>query len=147
MWFYKDKKIEKLEDFGENTPFGFVYKITNLENNKIYIGKKQLISKTNKKLGKKELAILPTQRGRKQTKKLVVKESDWINYYGSCKPLLEDIKQLGKDKFKREILILTPTKKELTYWEIAYQIKYDVLRIDSYNTSILGRYFPKDFGS
>lgn len=147
MWLYNNKEIKSLEDFGELVPFGFIYLITNLNNEKYYIGKKQLISKTNKKLGKKELAVLPTQRGRKQTKKLVEKESDWINYYGSCKPLLEDIKQLGKDKFKREILMLTPTKKELTYWEIAHQIKYDVLRTNSYNTSILGRYFPKDFGS
>lgn len=147
MWLYQDKEIKSIEDFGELIPFGFIYRITNLENNKFYIGKKQLISKTNIKLGKKEKALLPTQRGRAKTKKLVEKESNWLNYNGSCKPLLEDIKQLGDDKFHREILMLVNTKKELTYWEIAYQMKYDVLRNNSYNNSILGRYFPKDFGS
>ncbi len=140
------KEFNSIEDFPENT-FGFIYRIINITDGKFYIGKKQLLSNTTKKLGKKEMALLPNQRGRKTTKKKIIKESDWINYNGSCKPLLEDIKQLGDDKFHREILMLVNTKKELTYWEIAYQIKYDVLRNNSYNNSILGRYFPKDFGS
>jgi hypothetical protein len=64
------------------------------------------MSKTNVKLGKKEKALLPTQRGRTPSKKLVVKESNWKDYWGSCKPLLEDIKKLGSEKFKREIFTL-----------------------------------------
>jgi hypothetical protein len=144
MWLYKDKVIEKIEDFPENT-FGFIYKITNNETGKFYIGKKQLMSKTNVKLGKKEKAALPTQRGRTPSKKLVIKESDWQNYWGSNKPLLEEIKTLGKEKFTREILMICPSKKLLTYWEAAYQIKLDVLLIDSYNDTILGHYYKKDF--
>ena len=79
MWLYENKVIEKIEDFPENT-FGFIYKITNTETGKFYIGKKQLISQTNVKLGKKELAALPVQRGKKPTKKLVIKESNWKEY-------------------------------------------------------------------
>ena len=143
MWLYQDKNIENIEDFGSEI-FGFVYRITNLENGKCYIGKKQLLSKTNVKLGKKEKAALPVQRGRTPSKKLVIKESNWKSYWGSCKPLLEELK-LGKDKFKREILMLCPNKKLLTYWEAAFQIKLDVLLIDSYNDTILGHYYKKDF--
>lgn len=143
MWLHKNKVINKIEDFPENT-FGFIYKISNNETGKFYIGKKQLMSKTNVKLGKKEKAALPTQRGRTPSKKLVVKEADWQNYWGSNKSLLEELK-LHKDKFTREILMVCSSKKMLTYWEAAYQIKLDVLLIDSYNETILGHYYKKDF--
>ena len=143
MWLYKNKVISKIEDFPENT-FGFIYKIFHNETGKFYISKKQLMSKTNVKLGKKEIAALPTQRGRTPSKKLVVKEADWQNYWGSNKPLLEELK-LGKDKFTREILMICFSKKLLTYWEAAFQIKENVLLIDSYNDTILGHYYKKDF--
>jgi hypothetical protein len=52
---------------------------------------------------------------------------------------------LGKDKFEREILQFCPTKKQLTYYEIQYQISYLVLFTDSYNDNIQGRFFRKDF--
>ena len=138
MWLHKNKVISKIEDFPKNT-FGFIYKITNNETGKFYIGKKQLMSKTNVKLGKKEKAALPIQRGRTPSKKV-----DWQNYWGSNKPLLEELK-LGKDKFTREILMVCSSKKMLTYWEAAYQIKLDVLLIDSYNETVLGHYYKKDF--
>ena len=143
MWLHKNKVISKIEDFPKET-FGFIYKITNNETGKFYIGKKQLMSKTNVKLGKKEIAALPTQRGRTPSKKLVVKEADWQNYWGSNKPLLEELKS-HKDKFTREILMICPSKKLLTYWEAAFQIKLDVLLIDGYNDTVLGHYYKKDF--
>ena len=143
-WLYENKVIEKIEDFEPET-FGFVYRITNLKKNKCYIGKKQLQSKVNKKLGKKEIAALPTQRGRKASKKLVVSESNWKEYWGSCKPLLEDLKNQGESTFKREILMICKSKKLLTYWEAAFQIKEDVLFRDNYNDTILGHYYRKDF--
>lgn len=143
-WLHENKVIKELEDFPENT-FGYIYRITNLTTGKEYIGKKQLESKTNVKLGKKEKAALPTQRGRTPSKKLVVKESNWKDYWGSCKPLLEDIKKLGESNFKREILKLCFNKKMLTYWEVSYQIKEDVLLRDTYNETILSHYYKKDF--
>ncbi len=147
MWLYQDKEIKSIEDFGELLPFGFIYRITNLENNKFYIGKKQLISKTNVKLGKKEKALLPTQRGRAKSKKLVEKQSNWLSYWGSCKPLLEDIKTLGDSKFKREIIMICYSKKMLTYWEAAFQIKEDVLLKDNnYNDTVFSHFYRRDFG-
>ena len=47
-------------------------------------------------------------------------------------------------KFKREILKLCFSKKQLTYYEIAYQCKYDVLETNSYNDNIMSRIFRKD---
>jgi len=144
MWLYKNKVIEKTEDFPEDT-FGYVYRITNLVNSKSYIGKKQLLSKINKKLGKKEIAALPTQRGRTPSTKLIISESNWLTYWGSCKPLLNDVKLLGEDKFKREILTICKTKKQLTYYEVMHQVKEDVLFIDSYNDNILAKFHRRDF--
>jgi serine/threonine protein kinase len=143
-WLYENKVIEKTEDFLEGT-FGYVYRITNLVNGKSYIGKKQLLSKINKKLGKKEIAALPTQRGRTPSTKLIISESNWLTYWGSCKPLLNDIKLLGEDKFKREILTICKTKKQLTYYEVMHQVKEDVLFIDSYNDNILAKFHRRDF--
>ncbi len=144
MGLEKKKYFESIDDFPEDT-FGFVYRITNLVSGKCYIGKKQLLSKVSKKLGKKEIAALPSKRGRTPSKKLVISESNWQNYWGSCKPLLEDLKNLGEDKFEREILMICKSKKLLTYYEAAYQIKEDVLLTESYNDTILGHYYRKDF--
>lgn len=141
-WLYENEEINSIEQFPKNC-HGFVYKITNLENGKIYVGRKILLNTLNKKLTKKELAE-QVGPGRKPTKKKVIKESNWISYWGSNKPLLEDIKQLGKDKFKREIIKLTFSKKQLTYYELHYQCIFEVLMKDSYNSNILGKFYPKD---
>jgi hypothetical protein len=102
-WLYKGNKIENIEDFGKQTPFGFVYLISNTIDGRIYIGKKFLQHKKTKKLGKKAMAE-QTGPGRKKTKEVSYTESDWQTYWGSCKPLLEDVKRLGEDKFYKEIL-------------------------------------------
>ena len=143
-WLYENKVIEKKEDLSEPT-FGFIYKITNTTNGKFYIGKKQIMSTTNVKLGKKELAALPIQRGRTPSKKQVIKESNWLDYWGSNKFLLDDMKSLGKEKFTREIIKICPNKKLHTYWELAIQCKYDVLQVESYNDNLLGKFYRKDF--
>lgn len=144
MWIYKEKIINNISDI-ELGMFGFIYRITNLETGKYYIGKKQIQSKINKKLGKKEIAALPVQKGRKPSKKLVITESNWTNYWSSCKPLIEEIKQLGEDKFRKEILMFCKSKKLLTYWEACYQMREDVLLKDTYNDTILSHYYRKDF--
>lgn len=148
-WFWYEnmgiKQFTTIEDFPENS-FGFIYKITNQITGKFYIGKKSLYHNIKKKLTKKELAE-QTGPGRKSTTKRVQKESDWITYWGSNKEILEEIKIKGNLAFQREILKIVNTKKELTYWEIAYQCQYNVLLIDSYNDNILGKFFKKDFAS
>mgnify|MGYP001166261381 FL=1 len=141
-WLYEDEEITSIEQFPKNC-HGFVYRIINLQNGKIYIGRKILLNTLNKKLTKKEL-LEQSGPGRKPTKKKVVKESNWLSYWGSNKPLLEDIQELGKEKFKREIIKLTFSKKQLTYYELHYQCIFEVLTRDSYNSNILGKFYPKD---
>jgi hypothetical protein len=124
--------------------FGFVYKVTNTETGKIYIGKKSFFHNKKKKLTKKELAE-QTGPGRKATTKIEQVDSGWRDYYGSSKELLADIKQYGKDKFQRIILDFCETKKQLTYSEVYNQMVYRVLFIDSYNDNILGKFYRRDF--
>lgn len=146
-WLYDDEGIKILlnEDFEINR-FGFVYKITNLINGKFYIGKKTFIHNKRKKLGKKASAALPTKRGRKPTSTITQVDSGWRNYWGSSKPLLEDVKNLGEDKFEKLILRFCDNKKQLSYFEMHYQIINNVLFNDnSYNENIQGKYFRKDF--
>ena len=145
-WLYKGNKIENVEDFGEQTPFGFVYLISNTIDGRIYIGKKFLQHKKTKKLGKKAMAE-QTGPGRKKTKEVSYAESDWKTYWGSCKPLLEDVARLGEDKFYREILDLAWSSKHLSYLEAKYQFKTDVLETNSYNDNIQARYYRKDLAT
>ena len=143
-WLYSvDGFKMKLSDDFKTDNFGFIYKITNLETGKFYIGKKVFIHNKKKKLTKKELAE-QSGPGRKPTTKIVQTESDWKTYWGSSKELLSDLKLLGKDKFERSIISLCPNKKHLTYSELFYQIHYNVLVVDSYNDNILGKFFRKD---
>ena len=131
MWLYP-------QEFNVEDYFGFVYIITNLETNKKYIGKK-FFHHTKK---------LPPLKGMKR-KRTVVKESDWKTYYGSSNILKEELKQHGKDKFKREIIKLCTNKKELTYWETKLQFAYGVLEKpdEYYNDNILGKFFTRDLAT
>lgn len=149
-WFYYNenneiKEIKCIEDFPPES-FGFVYKIVNLTNGKFYIGKKYLFHTQKKKLTLTE-KFENKKKNIWKDYKHITKESDWKNYYGSNKMLKEDIKQLGKHNFDREILKICNKKKQLTYWETSYQFKYDVLHehVDTYNDNISGRYFREDF--
>ena len=147
MWLYKEKVIEKIEDMPQET-FGFIYIVTHKPSGKSYIGKKVLYHNVKKTLTKKELAE-QTGPGRKPTKKVVTKESDWKTYYGSAKPILELIKDGKQEEFTREILQLVPNKKLLTYYECKFLFKYGVLEhpLEYFNDNILGKFFTKDFAT
>lgn len=108
---------------------GFVYVITNDISGKAYIGKKYFTAIK----GKKKI------------------ESDWKRYWGSCKPLKEDIDLLGKENFSRHILSIHPTRSETDFAEVTAQFKNDVLTATLpdgsrafYNGNICSRWFvPK----
>ena len=145
LHYEDDGTLVPLDDsYDINDCFGFVYKVTNTETGKIYIGKKSFFHNKKKKLTKKELAE-QTGPGRKATTKIEQVDSGWRDYYGSSKELLADIKQYGKDKFQRIILDFCETKKQLTYSEVYNQMIYRVLFIDSYNDNILGKFYRRDF--
>jgi len=139
MWTYKNKKILSMADVPVGS-IGFVYKITNLVDNRIYIGKKILFTSTRKKISKRKKAELKTRK----VYEIVVKESNWLTYTGSSIDLNNDIEKLGKDKFKFEILEFACTKKYMTYCEVKYQFKHLVLENNSYNGNILGKLFNSD---
>jgi hypothetical protein len=145
-WLLFKTPITTVDQFPENT-FGFIYKITHIDTNKAYIGKKSLYHNKKHKLTKKQLAEQPVTRGRKSTHEVIQSESDWKTYYGSSKELIADVKQFGQSKFLREIIYLAKSKKHLTYLELKAQFQYDVLEINSYNDNILGKFFRKDLQS
>jgi hypothetical protein len=139
--------IPEVEDMINDSTFniteyyGYVYMTVHSKTGRIYIGKKAFQHTTSKKLGKKELAEIPVTRGKRPSKKTVVKESDWKTYYGSN----TEVKSLPKDELKRYVLILCRNKKELTYWETKYLFQYNVLEDDRYmNDNILGKFYRKD---
>ena len=145
-WEYKGITIENTTQLPENT-FGFIYITTHKATGKSYIGKKFLFHNQKKKLGKKELALLPKTVGRRPTHKLITKESDWKTYYGSQTDIKRLLVEGKKDEFERTILKCVKTKKQLTYFEIKYQIIYEVLEKPDkfFNDNILGKFFTKDF--
>jgi hypothetical protein len=144
-WFYNENEIANISQFPEGT-YGFIYKVTHLPTNKIYVGKKVLYHNQKKKLTKAELE-LSTGRGRKSLYKVVQKESDWKTYYGSQKDIKDLITQGKKDDFTREILQLVNNKKLLTYFETKWLFINEVLEHPDlyYNDSILGKFYRKDF--
>ena len=145
-WLYKqgEETIEfcKLEDFPLGT-FGFVYRITNICTGRAYVGKKVLYNNLNKTLTQKEIAAW-VGPGRVPKLKKVQKESDWKGYWGSNKEIKRDLKELGEECFTREILTLCKTKKQLTYYEVYWQMCLNVLGTDSYNDNIQGKFYRKD---
>jgi endonuclease SegE-like protein len=94
---------------------GFVYMIECPSTGRYYLGKKLFTSSKRKKLA-----------GAARVQRLRV-ESDWMNYWGSCKELVADIQKLGKESFLRTILAVKDTKTDLAYTELIYQIQYDVM--------------------
>ena len=134
-WMYEGKPFTS-DDIGDY--YGFVYRITNTNNRKSYIGRKYFVQKRKPKGGKRK----------------VTSESDWKRYYGSSDELKRDIKDLGRDSFRREILSLHTTLGKVNYEETKQLFLHNVLMesLDNgepayYNSNILGRYMRKDYGN
>ena len=124
MWFFEGKEFtsEMIDEY-----IGFVYLITDLSNQKKYIGKKLFVS-TNR---------LPPLKG-KTRKRVVRKESDWKNYFGSSEEVKALVESAGEKNFKREILHLCKTKGEMSYMEAKLQFQYDVLLRDDFYNEFIG---------
>ena len=84
--------------------FGFVYVITNNQTHKKYVGCKQYFS-----MGKKK------------------RKHKWEIYTGSSKYLNEDIEKIGKEHFTFEVIAEYKNKRSLRYYEMYYQVKWNVL--------------------
>lgn len=133
MWIFNDVKITSLDGM-PNDVVGFVYMIIHSSGKK-YIGKKSIFSNRT----------LPPLKGTKRKRK-VVKESDWIKYYGSNSEIKQMIKEGKSDEFIRYILEFAYTKKHLTYLETKYLFKYEVLEHPDlfWNDNIASKFYRKD---
>lgn len=96
--------------------YGFIYQITNLSDNKIYIGKKQA----------RGIRKLKPLKGKKRSRRKEI-ETDWKTYTSSSNELNADIERLGKDNFKFEIIRFCTCKWELSYYEAKEQFEKNVL--------------------
>ncbi len=127
-WTYQGAAFtsDDINDF-----FGFVYRITNIQTGRQYIGRKYFTSSRKPRGGKRK----------------VTTESDWKCYYGSSKELKEDVKELGRSVFRREIISLHRTKGWVNYEETRQLFLNNVLSEDEnyYNSNILGRYMKKNY--
>ena len=139
IWTYKGKPVHDVKSMPKDT-VGFIYKVINLKTGKFYIGKKSVAHKRKTRISKRE----KTKTGTRKTFKIVIKESDWKSYTGSCKELNEDIKKQGEKAFVKFIVEYCFSKKYLNFAELSYQIKEDVLKVESYNGNILGKFYRKD---
>ena len=133
MWLYNNEVIKGIEQIPQNV-FGFIYQSIYIPTNEKYLGKKVLyFNKT-----------LPPLKGFKRKRK-VVKESDWLTYYGSHEKIKILLKENKHNNFKREILEFAFNKKHLTYLETKYLFCNNVLENEEYiNDNILGKFFRKD---
>ena len=122
QWTYQGKIVEKISE----EYIGFVYLITNLTNDRKYIGKKLAQFKVTKK----------PLKGKKN-KRRTTKESDWKTYWGSSDKLNEDVEYLGPENFTREILYYCTSRGELSYLEAKEQFDRKVLETDEYYNGII----------
>jgi hypothetical protein len=148
-WYLGDKEVS--EDLIPENAVGFVYKIIHIPSGKFYIGKKSLESIRTVKIGKRELIKIKEERkaagigGRASLKKKVRKTSDWETYYSSNEWINEQVKEGKQEEFKREIIQFCNSKKSLSYYEVYWMFKYDILSDENcLNGNISGKYFRKD---
>lgn len=123
-WSYEGRSFtsDMINDY-----YGFVYQITDTENQKKYIGKKFFWNKKR----------LPALKGRKNKRNKIV-ESDWKDYYGSSDTVKQLVEQSSHQRFRREIIKLCKSKGECAYWEAKLQFEYDVLLKDEYYNEFIG---------
>ena len=107
-------------------PYGFIYIITNNSNGRMYVGKKQILTKLKRKPLKGKI-----------NRRISIKETDWKTYTGSSKELNEDIKKFGIENFSIEILKFCENKSQMAYFEAKEQFDREVLIKEEYYNGII----------
>jgi len=122
-WIYQNQPFTETPELYQ----GFVYLITNLTQNRYYIGKKNYW-KTIKR------APLKGRVNRRHSRTA----TDWQDYWGSSTALQKHIDLLGVDCFRREILIQCRTKTDMSYHETRLQFQENVLTNPAYYNDYIG---------
>ncbi len=107
-------------------PYGFIYIITNNSNGRMYVGKKQILTKLKRKPLKGKI-----------NRRISIKETDWKTYTGSSKELNEDIKKFGIENFSFEIIKFCENKSQMAYFEAKEQFDREVLIKEEYYNGII----------
>lgn len=116
MWLFNNEEVR----FPPPGYYGFCYRIINLIDSRIYLGRKTFWFRKGNR----------------------VVESDWKVYFGSSLELKNDLILYGKENFRREIISFHQNKSDLNYSEIKLIFQSNALESgDFYNSNIGGRYF------
>lgn len=99
LWIYNGEELHTPPD----NAFGFVYIIENLLTGKRYLGRKYFSKAHTRQV-----------KGKKKRSRIA---SDWMDYWGSNSDLLKDVKELGKENFKRTIIYIGYTRGTVNYME------------------------------
>ena len=127
-WLFEGNVVEQLPE----DCVGYVYCITNTVTGRMYIGKKLA------KFSKTTYKTVKLKNGNKKRKRIKTKiDSDWQEYWGSNLTLQQDVKDLGADKFKREILHYCSSKAICSYLEAKEQFDRRVLESEEYYNNII----------
>lgn len=120
-WYHDGQEVAEID---LKKYAAFVYLITNLKTDRLYIGLKQTsFAKTKQVKGKK---------------KRIRVESDWRDYWSSSEELKKDVETLGEQSFKREILYFCEMKSHANYLEAREQMDRRVLENpDKYYNGII----------
>lgn len=120
-WYHNGQEVAEID---LKKYAAFVYLITNLKTDRLYIGLKQTsFAKTKQVKGKK---------------KRIRVESDWRDYWSSSEELKKDVETLGEQSFKREILYFCEMKSHANYLEAREQMDRRVLENpDKYYNGII----------
>ena len=113
MWLYNGTEFTD-DDIGEYV--GFVYRIRNLDNDMLYIGKK-LFTKSKQ-----------YQKNNRKRKKRVI--SDWETYTGSNAVLNEDVTQGAR--LTKIITHLCTSRGWMSYFETLEILQRDALQSENY---------------
>lgn len=104
-------------EFDPTEWYGFIYRISELDTGREYIGKKQFTRLRRK--------VIKNRKNRKHIRS----ESDWREYTGSSNELNAAIALKGKSNYRFDIVSLHKSKGSLHYAEVQRQVNEDVLRV------------------
>lgn len=127
-WTYNNQIIDEVPA----DAYGFVYLIENHNTGRKYIGKKFFYT------------IRRVKQKNKKNRKVIKKESDWKEYYGSNEELKNDLVKLGYDNVKRTILHICYSRAECGYMETKEHFDRGVLLTDEYYNSWISAKITKN---